>query len=325
MDNLFLFFILSFLFSLAIDLSIGELPTIIHPVVIIGYLTNYLKNIFIKFKNKRSGLYIIIIETCISSVIIYLICLFLSINIYLLIIIYTLLLSSTFSIKMLIKTAINVKNDLNTSLTKAQKSVSYLVSRNTNELTEKYITSATIESLTENISDSYIAVIFYYLIFSFIILKTQSNNLIFIPLLIAFLYRISNTLDAMLGYKTKDLINIGYIPAKVDDILNYIPSRLSGLIIILSSFILKYNWKNAYKIMKRDAKNCPSPNSGYLMAPTAGALNIQLIKKGTYTLGDNIKEITKNDITQAVKLTKLTIILFTLISIFTYTILYLLI
>ena len=226
---------------------------------------------------------------------------------------------------MLINTAIEVKNDLDISLDKARQSVSYLVSRNTNELTEKFIVSATIESLTENISDSYIAVIFYYLIFSFIILKTESVNLIFIPLLITFLYRISNTLDAMLGYKTKKLKNIGYIPAKVDDILNYIPSRLSGLFIILSALILKYNWKNAYKIMMKDAKNCPSPNSGYLMATTAGALNIQLIKKETYILGDNLKDITKDDITNAVKLSKLTITLFTIISIIVYTILYLLI
>ena len=325
MDNLFLFFILSLLFSLAIDLSLGELPTFIHPVVIFGNITNYLKNILIKLNNKKSGLFIIIIETCISSVIIYLLCLIFSINDYLLIIFYSILLSSTFSIKMLINTAIEVKNDLDISLDKARQSVSYLVSRNTNELTEKFIVSATIESLTENISDSYIAVIFYYLIFSFIILKTESVNLIFIPLLITFLYRISNTLDAMLGYKTKKLKNIGYIPAKVDDILNYIPSRLSGLFIILSALILKYNWKNAYKIMMKDAKNCPSPNSGYLMATTAGALNIQLIKKETYILGDNLKDITKDDITNAVKLSKLTITLFTIISIIVYTILYLLI
>ena len=118
------------------------------------------------------------------------------------------------------------------------------------------------------------------------------------------LYRISNTQDAMLGYETDELKDIGFFPAKIDDILNYIPARLSGLFVVLAAYLLRLDGRNAYKIMRRDAKKCPSPNSGYTMATTAGALNIQLIKKDTYILGDDNKVISKDDITKAVNLSR---------------------
>lgn len=212
---------------------------------------------------------------------------------------------------MLLKTAIDVKDDLDESIDKARKSVSYLVSRNTGELTESFIVSAVIESLTENITDSYVAPIFYYTIFGIIILIWPFNNQLFYLLLIPMLYRMFNTLDAMVGYKTDELSDIGFVPAKIDDILNYIPSRIAGIYVVISAYLLKLNGKNSYKIMRRDARKCPSPNSGYTMATTAGALDIQLVKKDTYVLGDVNKEIDKQDITKAVNLSKLTIILFT--------------
>ena len=132
-------------------------------------------------------------------------------------------------------------------------------------------------------------------------------------------YRISNTMDAMLGYKTEELKNIGYVPAKIDDILNYIPARIAGLFVVVSAFLLNLDGKNAYKIMRRDARKCPSPNSGFTMATTAGALYIQLIKKDTYILGDDNKVITKDDISKAVNLSKLTILLFTITIILLFT------
>jgi adenosylcobinamide-phosphate synthase len=126
----------------------------------------------------------------------------------------------------------------------------------------------------------------------------------------------------MLGYKTDELKDIGFVPAKIDDILNYIPARISGIYVVMSAYLLKLDGKNAYRIMRRDARNCPSPNSGYTMATTAGALNIQLIKKETYILGDDNKDITADDISKAVKLSKLTIILFTITIILLLTLLY---
>ena len=309
--NLFLFIIFSLSLSLMIDLIFGELPTKIHPVVIIGSIIDFSKRIFISFRNKLSGLLTTLLTCVISSVLLLIILYISSFNEIVYFIVFSIILSSTFSIKMLISTAKSVEDDLLEDITKARKAVSYLVSRNTEELTESFIVSATIESMSENITDSYVAPIFYLTLIS-IVLMILNINCYFVILLVPFIYRISNTLDAMLGYKSDDLIYIGYFPAKLDDILNYIPSRIAGLFVVISAFILKFNWKNSYYIMRRDARNCPSPNSGFTMASTAGALDIQLIKKHTYILGDNTHEISVNDISKAINLTKLTILLYTI-------------
>jgi adenosylcobinamide-phosphate synthase len=223
---------------------------------------------------------------------------------------------------MLLKTAVDVKNDLDESLDKARRSVSYLVSRSTDELTEEFIVSAVIESLTENITDSYVAPVLYYSMFGIIIMVKPFDSQLYWLLLVPMLYRMFNTLDAMVGYTTDELKDIGFFAAKIDDLLNYVPSRIAGAYVVASAYLLKLDGKNSYGIMRRDARNCPSPNSGFTMATTAGALNIQLIKKDTYILGDANKEINKDDITNAVKLSKMTIILFTLTIIILLTLTY---
>ena len=320
--NLFLFIIFALLLSIAIDIVFGEIPTKIHPVVIMGSLITFFKNNLISVKSRISGMMTVLGVCIVSSVILYVIYVISSVNVILFFIIFSILLSSTFSIRMLLQTAVDVNKAFDVSIDKARQLVSYLVSRDTDELTESFIVSATIESLTENITDSYVAPVFYYIIFGLIILKCQFNDQLFYLLLVPMIYRMFNTMDAMLGYKTDELINIGFVPAKVDDILNYIPARIAGIFVVISAYFLKLDGKNAYKIMRRDARKCPSPNSGYTMATTAGALNIQLIKKDTYILGDDNKVITKDDITKAVNLSKLTIILFTITIIILFTLLY---
>lgn len=320
--KLFLFVILTLVISFAIDMTFGELPGRIHPVVIIGSIISFFKNVFIKIKNKASGFLVVLFVFAVISTVLYLIYLISSFNIILFFIVFTILLSSTYSVNMLLQTAVDVKNDLSESIDKARKSVSYLVSRDTDELTESFIVSAVIESLTENITDSYIAPVFYFFIFALIMLISPLHNCLYYLLLIPMLYRASNTMDAMLGYKTDELSEIGYVPAKLDDILNYIPARISGLFVVISAYLLNLDGKNSFKAMMRDARKCPSPNSGYTMAPTAGALNIQLIKKDTYILGDDNKVKVADDISKAVKLSKLTIILFTIIMIILFTLIY---
>lgn len=320
--KLFLFVILTLVISFAIDMTFGELPGRIHPVIIIGSIISFFKNVFIKIKNKASGFLVVLFVFAVISTVLYLIYLISSFNIILFFIVFTILLSSTYSVNMLLQTAVDVKNDLSESIDKARKSVSYLVSRDTDELTESFIVSAVIESMTENITDSYIAPVFYFFIFAMIMLISPVHNCLYYLLLIPMLYRASNTMDAMLGYKTDELSEIGYVPAKLDDILNYIPARISGLFVVISAYLLNLDGKNSFKVMMRDARKCPSPNSGYTMAPTAGALNIQLIKKDTYILGDDNKVIVADDISKAVKLSKLTIILFTIIMIILFTLVY---
>ena len=87
----------------------------------------------------------------------------------------------------------------------------------------------------------------------------------------------------MVVYKNEKYLNIGYFPAKVDNILNYIPARIGGILVVLASMFYKksgMDWRNSYRIMKRDARKPPSPNSGFIMAAVAGALGISLVKKG---------------------------------------------
>ncbi|MBQ6512970.1 cobalamin biosynthesis protein [Methanobrevibacter sp.] len=310
--NLFNFIIFALLFSIAIDVIFGELPGKIHPVVIIGSIISFFKKMFIGIRNRWSGFLLVLCTTVCVSLILFKIFYISNFNIVLLFIIFTILLSSSFSIKMLLDTAISVENDLKESLDKARQSVSYLVSRSTEELTEGFIVSATIESLTENITDSYIAPIFYYFLFAIVILFYPFDYQLYFLLLIAMIYRMFNTLDAMVGYKNDELIHIGFLPAKMDDVLNYIPSRIAGLYVVISAYLLKLDGKNSFYIMRRDARKCPSPNSGYTMASAAGALNIQLVKKDTYILGDENKDIEIEDIEKAVRLSKWTIILFTI-------------
>ncbi len=320
--NLFIFIIFALIFSLAIDVLFGELPGRIHPVVIMGSIINFFKKMFIGIRNRSSGFLLVLCSSIVSSVILLLFYFIFSYNIILLFILFIILLSSFYSVNMLLQTAIDVKNDLKEDIDKARMSVSYLVSRNTDELTESFIVSAVIESLTENITDSYVAPIFYYFIFGIIILFYPINYELYFLLLVPMLYRLSNTMDAMVGYTTDELKDIGFFAAKIDDILNYVPSRIAGLYVVLSAYLLRLNGKNSFRIMMRDARNCPSPNSGYTMASTAGALDIQLIKKETYILGDNNKEILADDITKAVNLSKLTIILFTITIILLFILIY---
>lgn len=321
MLEVYIFIILSFILSLAIDLIYGELPEKIHPVVITGKIITFFKNILYNTENKTKGFFTVLFTIAVSSLLLIIVMFLSSVNYFIYFILFSVILSSTYSINMLISTAKSIENDLNQSIDKARQSVSYLVSRNTDELDESFIVSATIESLSENITDSYIAPIFYFMVFTCIFLLFDINYLTLL-LLIPFIYRVSNTLDAMLGYKTPELINIGFVPAKLDDILNYIPSRIAGVFVIISAYLTGLDSKNSYRIMMRDAGNCPSPNSGYTMAPTAGALNIQLIKKNTYILGDNTVEINLSHISKAVKLSSMTIFLFTIFILIIITIFY---
>ena len=320
--TMFCFVVLALILSLAIDVIFGELPTRIHPVVIVGSFIDFFKKAFLNVKGRISGLLVVLCVCVVSAIVLYVIYSICSVNGILLFIVFTILLSSSFSVNMLLQTAVDVKDALDESIDKARHLVSYLVSRDTEELTESFIVSATIESLTENITDSYIAPVLYYFVFGAIIIYHPFDNCLYYLLLIPILYRIFNTMDAMLGYQTDELADIGFFPAKIDDILNYIPSRISGMLVVVSAYLLGFDGKNAYRIMRMDARKCPSPNSGYTMATTAGALNIQLIKKDTYILGDDNKDITADDISKAVKLTKMTIILFTIIIILLFTLLY---
>ena len=302
--------------SIVIDIIIGEVPNKIHPVILMGNLIDKLKKYLPN--TKISGLLTIITTIFtfeVLSLLLLLICGFL--NQWLYLIVASVLLSTTFSINFLIESVKNIQKDLEEDIEKARKSMSYLVSRNTSELTESRITSAAIETLSENITDSIFSPLFYTSLLTIFFGIT-------IGILGAIAYRVSNTMDAMLGYKSKELIYIGCYPAKLDDLLNYIPARITGYYVILASFLLKYNYKQSYDVMKKYALKTPSPNSGYSMAATAGALNVTLVKEGVYELGYGTDELSKEKISQAINITKVSSILFILTILIIYFILILL-
>ena len=285
--------------AIVIDVIFGELPAKIHPVVWMGKLIDFLSGYLINYRSKISGIILTFLVVIIFTLATYVLLRLSAFNYILYILISSIILSTTFAIKVLLTSAENMKNDIDDNIEKARKSMSYLVSRNTKELNEEDLTSATIETLTENITDSIIAPLFYALIFG---------------VLGAVVYRVINTLDAMVGYKTPEKIKIGWFPAKLDDVLNFIPARITGILVVISAGFLRLNWKNAYKIMRRDARKPDSPNSGYSMAAAAGALDIKLEKIGYYKIGDELSQLTTDKITEAVLLSKITVLLFILIA-----------
>jgi adenosylcobinamide-phosphate synthase len=149
----------------------------------------------------------------------------------------------------------------------ARKEVGFLVGRDTDHLDEKEICRALIETVSENTSDGVVAPLFYLLIGG--------------PSL-AMAYKALNTLDSMVGYRNDRYRYLGWASAKGDDVANFIPSRLTALLFVLSSFILGKSWRGAWRTSWRDGRKNPSPNSGYPEAAMAGALGVQLGGKNFY-------------------------------------------
>ena len=207
-----------------------------------------------------------------------------------------LLLKTTIAIKGLERYAMTVVESLEMdNLDSARENLSMIVKRNTSNLDKNHVISGVLESVSENTVDGITGPLFYYAIFG---------------LPGAFVYRIINTADSMIGYKTDIFKNLGWFAATCDTILNYIPSRLTGLVMIISAAILQNNWKESYKIMIRDGKKTESPNAGYPMAALAGALGTKFEKENHYELGSGQLNLTKEHVRSAISIMKLTSVLF---------------
>lgn len=291
------------LFAIFLDLLWGEPPTSIHPVVLMGKLIDFLKPHLVIYKNKLSGIFLTVLVLSLFLIPFYFILQFAQFNLIIFILVSGFILFTSFAIKGLINSAQVVKQYINTDINQARLMVSYLVSRDTTRLSKEELVSATVESLTENITDSVVSPLFYTF---------------FLGVLGGVAYRVINTLDAMVGYKNEENINIGWFPARMDDLANFVPARITGLIIVLSAAFIGLDWRNSYRTMMKDARKTPSPNSGYPMAAAAGALGVRLEKKGCYVLGENRKPLNGEMIDQAVLLSKITIIFFLIISFLVY-------
>ena len=294
-------FILIIWIAYILDLICGDPYWFPHPVRFIGKYINLIEKYTYNFKMKKifGGILtlVVVLTTGILSYYISKASLFLEIFF-----IYTTLATKSLGLEGIKVYKILKSGDLKL----AQKELSYLVSRDTGEMDEIQVVRSTMETIAENSVDGIIAPMFYAFLGSLISISGVSLALPF-----AMGYKAINTLDSMVGYKNDKYIDYGMVSAKVDDFFNFIPARISGLIIILiSTFILGMGIKKPLKIFFRDRKNHSSPNSGHPESVFAGAIGVQFGGKTRYfgkefekpTIGDRLKEFEAEDIKKCYKI-----------------------
>lgn len=184
-------------------------------------------------------------------------------------------------------------------LPQARQKVGWIVGRDTDTLDAGEIARATVETVAENIVDGIVAPLFYALVGG-------------APLAVA--YRAVNTLDSMLGYKNERYLYFGRASARLDDLANYLPARITGLILLAAVFLLRMDSRRAYKTMLRDSSSHPSPNSGIPESVVAGALGIRLGGLNQYHgrqsfrpyMGDDLASLAPIHIKQTIKIMYLT-------------------
>lgn len=289
-----------------LDIIIGDPYWLWHPVRGIGKIIELSEKILIrvfKFKEGREddirkkliaggimAIAVIFVSVAVPFVILYMTE---KINTYLKIVVECIMCYEMLAMKSLKTESMKVYNALKKgSVEKARAAVSMIVGRDTKRLDEEGIIKAAVETVAENTSDGVIAPLIYMMLFG--------------PLG-GFFYKAVNTMDSMVGYKNDRYYYFGRVAAKLDDILNYIPSRISAIFMIIAAFILKMDYKNALYIFKRDRYNHASPNSAQTEAVCAGALSVQLAGDAYYfgklykkpTIGDYKRRVEAEDIKRA--------------------------
>ena len=279
-----------------LDLIFGDPQNVVHPVQVIGKIISAGEKVLLRKKYKfLAGAVLNIFTVSITYTLMYLISKSVKISVFFMIIeIY--LMYTIFSINSLAREGNRVYRILKEGdIEKARKDLSYLVSRDTEMMDEKMIIRSTMETISENTVDGIVAPMFYMFLGG-------------MPLAMA--YKAINTLDSMVGYKNEKYMDFGKFSAKVDDAVNFIPARITGILIVLASMILGYDYKNSLKIFIRDRKNHSSPNSAHSEASVAGALGVQFGGKVSYfgkeidkpTIGDKTKEFELEDIRKNIRI-----------------------
>jgi adenosylcobinamide-phosphate synthase len=183
-------------------------------------------------------------------------------------------------------------------LTEAKK-YSHFSRRDSKDLNGAQISSAVIESMAENLIDFKLSPILAFALFG---------------VTGAIAFRAVNTLDGMVGFKDPEHLHMGWFSANLDHVVNYIPSRLTGILIIAAAAVLGKDYRNAWAVARRDHQKTPSRNHGWPMAAMAGALRVQLEKPGQYVLGDSLEPLTPDKILLALRLRNMAVILCILLS-----------
>ena len=285
------------------DLLIGDPHWMYHPVRLIGKLITFLelllRKIFPKTKDgeQKAGFVLVVLVCGISVFTVWgLIKLAYDLNFWCGFLLEVIMCYQLFAVRSLKEESMKVYKELARSdLEASRRAVSMIVGRDTQSLTVEGVTKAAVETIAENTSDGTLAPMLYMFIGG--------------PVL-GWFYKAVNTMDSMVGYKNEKYIHFGRYAAKFDDVMNYIPARLCGLLMIFASYILKMDWKNAKKIFLRDRFNHASPNSAQTEAVMAGALRIQLAGDAWYfgkryekpTIGDALRPVEIEDIPRANRL-----------------------
>ncbi|WP_394867435.1 adenosylcobinamide-phosphate synthase CbiB [Paraclostridium bifermentans] len=313
--------ILVMVIAYLLDLVIGDPYSFPHPVRFIGNLIRFTEGkIRIIFKSKKQlkigGVLLWTITVGFTALVTNLILNLLCINNIFYVIIASIILYTTLSTKCLADEAKKIYEVLKTGdIEKSRKQLSYIVGRDTTSLNENEIIRATVETVAENTVDGIISPMMYGFIGG--------------PVL-AMAYKAINTLDSMVGYKNEKYGDIGFASAKIDDIANFIPARITPFFMMIASFILGFNSKKSIKIAMRDRKNHKSPNCAYAEGAVAGALEVQLGGTNMYfgekvykpTIGDKDRELEAEDILRTNKIMYLTsFIALVIFSIITYIVL----
>ena len=293
-----------------IDLIVGDPHSIPHPVILIGKLITIIENLVRKVFPKTvrgenfAGFILWLLVAAISTAVpalLLLICY--GVNTWLGLAMESIMCAQILATKSLKDESMKVYDALQTGdIAKSRYAVSMIVGRDTENLDDKAVARAAVETVAENTSDGIVAPMLYLAIGG-------------APL--GFFYKAVNTMDSMLGYVEMPYKNIGLVPAKMDDVMNVIPSRLSALIMLLAGWLLKLNVKNGWKIFKRDRFNHASPNSAQTESVCAGLLGLQLAGDAYYHgelhkkkfIGDALREIEYEDIKRACRLLYVTAVL----------------
>lgn len=316
--------IFAFIAGFVLDLLIGDPHFIPHPVRLIGSLISFCdkrlncdagynisekKLNLIKYKRGMLLAFTVIFATFAISVII--IVAAYSINLYAGVIAEAVMTWQILATKCLRVESMRVYDALRTDGVDAgRRAVSMIVGRDTSVLDVAGVTRAAVETIAENTSDGVIAPMLYTAIGG--------------PVL-GFVYKAVNTMDSMLGYKNDKYMYFGRFAARLDDVVNFIPARISAYLMIAAAFIggRQFDGKNAYRIFKRDRFNHASPNSAQTESVCAGALRVQLAGDAVYFgklvkkkyIGDGLREIEYEDIKRANRLMYITAFLCELLSV----------
>lgn len=300
----FLYFISILFISILVDLMLGDPKNKIHPVAWLGKYINYfvpkIKNEGNKKYEKKNGILFTTLTITFFAVIIQLALVYLyHINFLLMMILSIFILYSVIAIKGMEKHINAITKALqNNDIENARTNLSMIVSRNTRSLDEQHILSGAIESIADSIVDGILSPIFYFSLFG----PTG-----------AFIFRVINTLDSMIGYKESYFENIGWIAAKADTYANYIPSRIAAVLMIFAANINNADWKNSITIFRKERNYTISLNSGHPISVLAGALRIRLEKVDHYSIGEPFEKISIDKCKMAIKIMKTTILIFCIV------------